>query len=216
MKWYGNTIKGRETLSEAFQFERSVNDPRLIESKVLMDIYDGNYESALSYLSSKKVDVILDPMYPMYINLKSLLYARIYNLMDDPVKANAYFDSARIALELRIAKTPENHRLHSALGIAYAGLGQKGKAIEEGTKAVDLLPMNKDAYFGVYRIEDLARIYVMVGDYDKALEQIKFLLSHPGPMSVKMLQLDPVWKPLREMPEFKKIIRRAPADNSRI
>ena len=76
--------------------------------------------------------------------------------------------------------------------------------------------MNKDTYFGVYRIEDLARIYVMVGDYDKALEQIKFLLSHPGPLSVKMLQLDPVWKPLREMPEFKKIIKRAPADDSRI
>jgi TolB-like protein/Tfp pilus assembly protein PilF len=213
MKRYGNTIKGRETLSEAFQFENSVNDPRLIESKVLMDIYDGNYESALSYLSSKKVDVIL---LPMYINLKSLLYARIYNLMGDPEKANAYFDSARMELELKIAKTPGDHRLHSALGIAYAGLGQKGKAIEEGAKAVELLPMNKDAYFGVYRIEDMARIYVMVGDYDKALEQIRFLLSHPGPMSVKMLQLDPIWKPLREMPEFRKIIKRAPADNSRI
>jgi TolB-like protein/Tfp pilus assembly protein PilF len=212
LKWYGNTIKGRETLAEAFQFESSVNDPRLIESKVLMDIYDGNYESALSYMSSKKVDVII---LPMYINLKSLLYARIYKLMDNPEKATAYFDSARIALESKIAKTPEDHRLHSALGIAYAGMGQKGKAIEEGTKAVELLPMNKDAYFGIYRIEDLARIYVMVGDYDKALEQIRFLLSHPGPTSVKMLMLDPVWKPLRELPEFKKIIRKAPSDNSR-
>ena len=135
--------------------------------------------------------------------------------MDNPEKATAYFDSARIALESKITKTPEDHRLHSALGIAYAGMGQKGKAIEEGTKAVELLPMNKDAYFGIYRIEDLARIYVMVGDYDKALEQIRFLLSQPGPMSVKMLQLDPVWKPLRELPEFKKIIRKAPSDNSR-
>ncbi len=212
MKWYGNTIKGRETLSEAFQFESSVNDPKLIESRVLMDIYDGNYESALSYLSSKKVDVILTPM---YINLRSLLLARIYKVMDDPEKATAYFDSARIALELKIAKTPEDHRLHSALGIAYAGIGQKGKAIEEGAKAVELLPLNKDAYFGVYRIEDLARIYVMVGEYDKAIEQISFLLSHPGPSSVKMLQLDPVWKPLLEMPEFRKIIRKAPSDNSR-
>ncbi|HCU18919.1 MAG TPA: hypothetical protein DF818_06535 [Bacteroidales bacterium] len=213
MKWNGNTIRGREILSEAFQFEKTVNDPKLIESKVLMDIYDGNYESALSYLSSKKIDVIL-PL--MYLDLKSLLYARIYNLMNMPEKANAYFDSARVAIEKRIAITPDDSRLHSALGITFAGLGLKGKAIEEGAKAVELLPMNKDTYFGVYRIEDLARIYVMVGEYDKALEQIKFLLSHPGPLSVKMLQLDPVWKPLREMPEFKKIIKRAPADNSRI
>jgi serine/threonine-protein kinase len=136
--------------------------------------------------------------------------------MDDPEKAKVYFDSARIDLESRLAKSPDDYRLHGALGIAYAGLGQKGKAIEEGAKAVELIPMGKDAYFGIYRIEDLAKIYVMVGDYDKALEQIRFLLSHPGPLSVKMLQLDPVWKPLREMPEYKKIIRKAPSDNSRI
>jgi TolB-like protein/Tfp pilus assembly protein PilF len=213
MKWYGNTIKGREILSEAFQFENTVNDPKLIELKVLMDIYDGNYESALSYLSSKKVDVIL---LPMSIGLKSLLYAKIYNLMGDPEKAHVYYDSARIELESRIVKAPEDHRLYSALGIAYAGLGQKGKAIENGAKAVEMLPMNKDAYFGVYRIEDMARILVMTGDYNKALEQIKFLLSHPGPLSVKILELDPDWKPLRELPEFKKIIRKAPADNSRV
>jgi hypothetical protein len=99
MKWNGNTIRGREILSEAFQFEKTVNDPQLIESKVLMDIYDGNYESALSYLSSKKADVILTPM---YLDLKSLLYARIYSLMNVPEKANAYFDSARVAIEKSI------------------------------------------------------------------------------------------------------------------
>ena len=133
-----------------------------------------------------------------------------------PEKANACFDSARVSIEKSIVETPDDSRLHGALGIALAGLGLKGKAIEEGTKAVSLLPMTKDTYFGIYRIEDMAKIYVMTGDYDKALEQISFLLSHPGPLSVRMLQLDPIWKPLREMPEFKKIIKRAPADDSRI
>jgi tetratricopeptide (TPR) repeat protein len=213
MKWNGNTIKGRETLAEAFQFKELINNPLLVESKVLIDIYDANYESALSYLSSKNIGNIQPNM---YFNLKSLLYAKIYNLMNMPDKATAYYDSARIAIESLILKTPEDSRLFSALGIAYAGLGQKGKAIEAGAKAVVLLPISKDAYFGVYRIEDLARIYVMVGDYEKALVQIKLLLSHPSLLSVKMLQLDPVWKPLREMPEFKKIIKRAPSDNSRI
>ena len=40
--------------------------------------------------------------------------------MNMPEKANAYFDSARIAIEKRIAITPDDSRLHSALGIAYA------------------------------------------------------------------------------------------------
>jgi TolB-like protein/Tfp pilus assembly protein PilF len=214
MKWKGNTIRGRETLAEAFQFKELINNPLLVESKVLMDIYDGNYESAISYLSSKKLNSTFGAM--MYVNHKALLYARLYNLMNMPEKANAYYDSARIALDSLSLKNPDDSRYYSALGIAYAGLGLKGKAIEAGAKGVELLPMNKDAYLGVYRIEDLARIYVMVGEYDKALVQIKFLLSHPSLLSVKMLQLDPVWKPLREMPEFKKMIRRAPSDDDRI
>jgi len=212
MKWDGNTIKSREILAEAFQFNENLNDAKLFESSVLMDIYDSKYESAIAYLSSKDIDVISTPM---YINLTSLLYARIYNLMNLPEKAQAYFDSARISIESRILKTQDDPKLYSALGIAYAGLGQKGKAIEAGAKAVSLTQISKDAYFGVYRIEDLARIFVMVGDYDKAIDQVKLLLSIPGPISKKMLLLDQSWKPLWDMPEFKKILRKAPADNSR-
>jgi tetratricopeptide (TPR) repeat protein len=213
MKWKGNTIRGREALREAFQFNELISKPVLVESKVLMDIYDGNYESALSYLASKNINIIQSPE---YYNLKSLLYGRIYNLMNIPDKATAYYDSARIAIETRLLKPPDDSKLHSALGIAYAGLGQKGKAIEEGAKGVELMPFEKDAFLGVYRIQDQARIYVMVGEYEKALDRIKFLLAHPGPLSVKLLQLDPTWKPLLKMPEFKRIIRRAPADDSRI
>jgi TolB-like protein/Tfp pilus assembly protein PilF len=212
LKWDGNTIKGREILTEAFQFTENLNDAKLIESGVLMDIYDGNYKSAIEYLSSKNIDIISTPM---YFDLSSLLYARIYNLMNMHDRALSYFDSARITIESRILKTPDDSKLYSALGIAYAGLGQKGKAIEAGAKAVELMPITKDAYFGIYRIEDQAKIFVMVGEYDKALVQIKFMLSHPGPLSVKILQLDPVWSPLWEIPEFKKIIRRAPSDKSR-
>ena len=167
------------------------------------DIYDGNYEKALSYISSKNIDIIEIQRY--YINLKSLLYARIFNLMNMPDKAIEYYDSARITLESRILNNPEDPRLYSAIGIAYAGLGLKEKAIESGKRAVELMPINKDAWRGVYRLEGLARIYVMVGEYDAALEQIKLLLSLPGPLSAKLLLLDPDWKPLWNLPEFKKI-----------
>ena len=68
-----------------------------------------------------------------------------------------------------------------------------------------MMPIDKEAYRGACRAEDLARIYVMVGNYDKALEQIKILLTVPSDLSVKMLLLDPDWKPLWGLPEFKKI-----------
>jgi tetratricopeptide (TPR) repeat protein len=136
--------------------------------------------------------------------------------MNMPEKAYAYSDSARISLESGILKHPDDSRLYSSLGIAYAGLGLKEKAIKEGRRAVEMMPINKEALRGIYRAEDLARIYVMVGEYDAALEQIKLLLTIPSRLSVKLLQLDPAWKPLWNLSEFKKIIKPFSSDDSRI
>jgi tetratricopeptide (TPR) repeat protein len=127
--------------------------------------------------------------------------------MNMPEKAHEYFGAARTTLDSMILKNPNDPRLYSAIGFAYAGLGLKEKAIEAGKKAVELMPINKEAYRGVFRVEDLARIYVMVGEYDAALEQIKLLLTIPSRLSVKLLLLDPDWKPLWNIPEFKKITK---------
>ena len=59
---------------------------------------------------------------------------------------------------------------------------------------------------GPYRVEDLARIYVMVGDFDAAIDQLEFLLSKPGVLSIPLLRLDPTWDPLRDHPDFEKLI----------
>lgn len=204
MKWKGNTIQARETIAEAYQVNGSSSNSFIFETTFLMDLYDGNYQRALSLLSSLDIDIIENQF---YFNLKSLLYARVYNLMNMSEKANAYFDSARITLELRIPKNPDDSRLYSALGIAYAGLGEKEQAINAGENAVELMPVNKEAYRGSYRVEELARIYVMVGENKAALEQIKLLLKIPSQLSIKLLLLDPAWKPLWNLPEFKKITK---------
>jgi len=202
LKWKGNTIQARETIAEAFKFPECRSDSRLIEFNFLLDIYDGNYKKALSYLSSENYAFV---NYHLYFNLKSLLYARVYNLLEMPEKAHEYFDSARATIESRILISPDDPRLYSAIGIAYAGLGLKEEAIKAGKKAVELMPISKEAYRGAARTEDLARIYVMVGEYDAALDQIKLLLSVPSRLSVKLLLLDPTWKPLWNLPGFKKI-----------
>ncbi len=213
LKWKGNTIDSRATIEEAYKINERISDPRIFEQDVLLDIYDGHYQKALTELSLNDYDII-DSQF--YINLKSLLYARIYSLMNMPEKEFEYSDSARITLESRILKSPDDSRLYSAVGIAYASLGLKEKAIKAGKRAVDMMPINKEAFRGVFRVEDLARIYVMVGEDDAALEQIKLLLSIPSRLSVKLLQLDPAWKPLWNLPEFKKIIKSFSSDPFRI
>ena len=71
---------------------------------------------------------------------------------------------------------------------------------------MELLPVSKEAWRGLYRVEDLARIYVIVGESDAAIDQLEFLLSAPGGMSIPLLGLDPAWNALRNHPRFKKLI----------
>ena len=71
---------------------------------------------------------------------------------------------------------------------------------------MELLPVTKEAWKGLYRIADLARVYVMVGEHDLAIEQLEYLLARPGNMSIPLIQLDPAWAPLRDHPRFKKLV----------
>ena len=121
-------------------------------------------------------------------------------------KAYSYYDSMRVEAEDKLTEDPKNDWTLSKLGLAYAGLGRKVEAVEKGLEAVELLPLSKDAFFGVSRIESLAQIYTMVGEYDKAIDQLELLLSIPSSITEQSLRLDPIWDPLREHPRFIKLI----------
>jgi TolB-like protein/Flp pilus assembly protein TadD len=204
LRWKGDTKKAREILGDAARNNKtSISDSIIIETNVLIDIYEGKYEEALKDISLFKYDVI---QAQWYFRPKYMYKATIYDLMNKPKLAHACYDSARVSLESKMANLPDDPRLFSSLGIVYAGLGLNDKAISAGEKAVKLLPVSKEAYRGVFLVEDLALIYVMVGKYDEAIKRIKYLLSIPGLLSTKILELDPRWAPLRNLPEFKKMM----------
>ena len=51
--------------------------------------------------------------------------------MNRPQLARADYDTARVLLETKLREQPQDERLHSSLGIAYAGLGRVKEAIRE-------------------------------------------------------------------------------------
>ncbi len=66
--------------------------------------------------------------------------------------------------------------------------------------------MSKEAWRGAYRVEDLARIYTMVGEDDAATDELQSLLAVPSPMAVPWLRIDPTWDPLRDNPRFQALL----------
>ena len=92
------------------------------------------------------------------------------------------------------------------LGVALAYLGRKDEAIREGQRGVELMPISRNAFTGPYNQHQLARIYILVGEPDKALDQLEPLLKIPYYLSPGWLRIDPTFDPLRKHPRFQKLV----------
>lgn len=203
--WDKGNIRSREAYKEIETLQGNRYTPKLTNHHVWIEMIDRKYDAALIALSTENSNS-LDHQF--IYKPRSLYYAEIYREQNNIELARAYYDSARIHLEEQIAVNPEDERYYSTLGIVYAGLDRKKEAIERGLTAISLMPLEKDFYRAIFRLEDLARIYTMVGEYDLALEQIGQLLSIPSLMSINLLKKDPVWEPLWNLPEFKQLIEK--------
>jgi len=94
----------------------------------------------------------------------------------------------------------------SALGLVDAALGRKEQALQEGRRAAELLPLDKDSINGIAVVEYLALIAAWVGEKDLAFEQLERAVRLPNTLSYGQLKLLPYWDPLRGDPRFEKIV----------
>ena len=189
---YGNLAQAREVLEEA---EKNTNE-RYTDLQWRIALYSRNHQEALQVLAS-------DTTAPYYWE-KGLTYS----LMGEAGKAAANYDSLRAQYEELVKGEPDYALYHSLLGWAYAGLGLKDAAIREGERAVELLPVSKDAsWFGTGKLIALTYIYVLVGEYDQAIDQLDYLLSIPSYVSIWQLKLHPIYDPLREHPRFRALVK---------
>jgi TolB-like protein/Tfp pilus assembly protein PilF/predicted Ser/Thr protein kinase len=127
----------------------------------------------------------------------------------DDAKAQAAFTAARTEQEKIVQTQPNFARALVFLGLIDAGLGRKEEALREGRRAVELLPVEKDALDGVIVAKYLAVIAAWVGDKDFALDQLASIIRRPSDLSYGDLKLLPFWDPLRGDPRFEKILGEA-------
>ncbi len=135
-----------------------------------------------------------------------LSIAGVATLLGDREMARTYGDSARIALEEQLRTAPDDGQLHLLYGVALAYVGRKADAIREGQRGVALRPVSADALNGPYMQHQLARIYTMVGEPDKAIDILETLLEIPYVLTPAWLKADPTWDPLRGNPRFRKLV----------
>ena len=192
-----NTEKARTALES---WPAAATDPVIVHHAVLVDVFERRPQRALDRIRALRVEAAESQFF--YVPVDQMK-AQIYELMNDSILARAHYDTAWLVAERRLEGEPREANYHSALAIANAGLGRRTDAIRAAREAVRLLPISADAWRGLFRLEDLARVYVMVDEHEEALETLEQLVSLPGGRSVTFLELDPVWDPLREHTRFR-------------
>jgi serine/threonine-protein kinase len=130
----------------------------------------------------------------------------IARMMNDHAAARVAFTAAR-AEQQNILQAPESYGpALCVLGLIDAGLGRKEEALRQGRRAVELLPVEKEAIRGTGMVEYFAMIAAWVGEKDLACEQLAIAVRPPSPLTYGHLKLLPYWDPLRGYPPFEKIV----------
>jgi serine/threonine-protein kinase len=159
-------------------------------------------ENALTAAGNNPIELIGE----VFFN-RGLIEGIIARMTKDDAKARSAFVAARTEQEKVVQAQPNDSRALCALGLIDAGLGRKENALREGRRAIELLPMEKDAVTGVFMIQYLGLIAAWVGDEDLAFEQLDSVVRLPGNgLSYGDLKLDPLWDPLRGDPRFEKLV----------
>ncbi len=128
----------------------------------------------------------------------------------DLVRARAYADSAlRISAE-QSAANPDDAQLHSLYGVMLAYLGRSAEAIREGERGVVLSRAQRRTRTSPYSTQQLARIYVALGQQDNAIGVLEELIEQQYTVTPGLLRIDPTFAPLRTNPRFQRLLATTP------
>ncbi len=177
----------------------------LAERLVHFDLLERRYDQAVSRARSLDIEAFSSQW--VYVPLSCVVgdALRLKGNRDD---ARRSYEVALGQIERQLKERPDDPRLFSILGLIHAGLGHRDEALRAAQAGVDLMPISREAYRGLFRAEDLARVQALVGNPDAAIDILDDLLTRPSRLCVPVVRLDPAWDPLRSHPRFQALLRK--------
>jgi serine/threonine-protein kinase len=138
---------------------------------------------------------------------RSTVLMQLYWLRGDRTHARAHADTAWQEVQAQIRQAPNDGQRHVLGGLQLAYLGRKEEAIAMGLKGLSLNPIAVDHGNGPYYQHLMARIYLMVGEPEKALDMLEPILQMPYFLSPGWLRVDPTFASLKGNPRYDRLIK---------
>jgi serine/threonine-protein kinase len=186
VSWHGKLDTLRAVLSRLPMEAELFGTGSLAAEQLRLLLWERRPDSVLQILTTARTRVFES----FSIFFPSSLYAAwAHTLRGDRPAARLAFDSARVLLDSVIRELPNDGRVHSARGLALAGLRRSEEALSEARWLQQSFSYRGD-------------------EAEAALDEIERLLAEPSWVSVHKLRLDPLWDPIRDHPRFRELLEK--------
>lgn len=113
---------------------------------------------------------------------------------------------ARAIIEDILARRPDLPEVRMNLAALLAMQGEKKRAVEEADRALQGMPLSRDALTGAALLRASVDVFANAGAEERAITELGRALSLPNGGHVREVRLDPILDPLRGNPRFEKLI----------
>jgi TolB-like protein/Flp pilus assembly protein TadD len=177
-------------------------DPWVTWARYWQALLSDRFEDALTVLEEDDRERIYTKM---WATPRPLHQAWALRALGRHEEAAVRLAQARGMLEGDLASSPDDPRLHAALGLTLAGLGERDRAVAAAKRAVALLPQSRDALSGLPFLTDLATTHAILGDEAETVEALRHLLATPSWMTRAWLVHDPRFDDFVASPVFRSV-----------
>jgi tetratricopeptide (TPR) repeat protein len=137
--------------------------------------------------------------------LWGVVRAQLHAWRGDAAQSRAWADTAARHFASQLRASPNDDYRHVFRGLALAYLGRHAEAVAAGERGLALKPVSADARNGAYNVHQLARIHLLAGQHEQALDRLESLMRIPYYLTPAWLRIDPTFAPLRGHPRFERL-----------
>lgn len=172
--------------------------------RISLLVYQRRFDEAIAFLTSSSVGQ--QDVAPLFQAISHASLGAIYRHKGDNAKAEPFFKQAADELKALRAQGDDGQLLVDTLIQVEAALGHRAAVNDLATSSMER--NRKDRWGFVTGDEAVARAYVLLGDFDRALPLLKNLLSVTAAESLTpaYLRFDPIYDPVRKDPRFQGLL----------